>query len=262
MRSFFIGVFAIFVAAILWSGWWWYGSTVEERTIAAWIGRTDGASARVVSTSGYPNRFDTTLTGPELKGDRMDWSAEFMQILRLSYRPGRYILVFDTTQRIDTGVQVMTLTAEQARASVARDRGTLRSSFVIDAPSLASSAGWTATANTMLFATRPDSGGTEVGLDLRTLEFDGVTSDVHLQGVVTEGADGQPSGELLLKVGHWPSFLALLRALEAVTPDQFDLLSQPTEERVQMTVILTNGRVSLGGVDIGPLPIMPLPLPY
>ena len=261
MRSFMIGIIAVFCAALLWSGWWWYGSTAEERAVAAWIGRTDGVSARVVSTTGFPNRFDTTVTEPEIRGDRLDWSTGFVQILRLSYRPGRYILAFDTAQRIDTVDQILTFESDQARASVARDDDGARSSFVIDAPVLTSSAGWSAGAKALLFATRPSGDGTEFGLDLRTLEFEGVTSDVHLQGVLTEGASGQPTGELLLKVGHWPSFLALLRAVNAVTPDQFDLLSQPTEERVQMTVTLTDGAVNLGGVDIGTLPVLPLPLP-
>ncbi|MEO1048886.1 MAG: DUF2125 domain-containing protein, partial [Pseudomonadota bacterium] len=56
----------LLVGALAWMIWWVAGHTAYERGLSAWIDqrRGEGWAADVgsLTTAGFPNRFDTTLT--------------------------------------------------------------------------------------------------------------------------------------------------------------------------------------------------------
>ena len=93
-----IGVVVVLVT--LWSGYWFVGSRGVEAGLAAWIDarRAEGWVAEYsdISTIGYPNRFDTTISDLALADPAtgLAWNMPFFQILTLSYTPNHIIAVF------------------------------------------------------------------------------------------------------------------------------------------------------------------------
>lgn len=108
-------------AAVLWGGYWFVGSRAIERGTVAWFAGQDGmAQASAVSVAGFPNRFDLTVTEPEIFDPRsgLGWQAPFFQLFALSYRPHHLIAVWPQTQTIVTPMETLQLTADRMRASL------------------------------------------------------------------------------------------------------------------------------------------------
>lgn len=119
---------AIILAAVLgWGGYWFIGATATEAALAGWIEarRAEGwvADYAKLGTRGFPNRFDTTVTGLDLADPdtRVAWSAPFFQILSLSYRPGHVILIWPDRQSLSTPDSRTEITAGDMRASTVVD---------------------------------------------------------------------------------------------------------------------------------------------
>lgn len=114
---------AVIAAAGLYSGYWFVGaSTVETgATTALDDMRADGWDIAYddLSTSGFPNRFDTTLTAPRLSapGGYPAWQAEGITVYALSYRPNEVIALFPPVQTVALGTETLTLSAAEMRAS-------------------------------------------------------------------------------------------------------------------------------------------------
>ena len=115
---------AILGAAFLWGGWWWIGATGLERGTRAAI---DGARAKGwtiavadLSVAGFPNRFDLTLTDPTVSppDGGWRWSAPFVQIFALSYRPNHVISVVPPGQTIAGPWGVLRVSDDDLRASI------------------------------------------------------------------------------------------------------------------------------------------------
>jgi hypothetical protein len=120
----------IFVAAVLaWGGYWFLGANATEKALAAWFGerRAEGWVAEYASleTLGFPNRFDTTVSGLELADPDtgVAWSAPFFQILSLSYKPNHVILVWPDRQSFSTPDRQTSVTAGDMRGSAVFDIG-------------------------------------------------------------------------------------------------------------------------------------------
>lgn len=107
-----------------WSGWWWFAAGMAERGARDWLAAHQAAGWQVnhqaLAVRGFPNRIDLSLTGLALETPdrRWGWSAPFLQILSLSYKPWHLVVAFDHQQRITTPDEVFTLTAERMQASV------------------------------------------------------------------------------------------------------------------------------------------------
>jgi hypothetical protein len=69
---------------------------LDARAAEGWIAEYESDAHR-----GFPNRFDTTITGLDLADPEtgVAWSAPFFQILSLSYQPNHVIAVFPPTRR-------------------------------------------------------------------------------------------------------------------------------------------------------------------
>ena len=90
------------VATVLWCGYWFAGSRALEVAIDQTLADLDSPlSAEDRSVAGFPNRFDVTLTAPRVSLPGLAWSAPFVQVFALSYRPHHLVLVFPPEQQLD-----------------------------------------------------------------------------------------------------------------------------------------------------------------
>jgi hypothetical protein len=157
----------VLAAAGLWSGYWLIGSRGVESGLRGWLDERwrQGwvASHAGVETHGFPNRFDTTITDLELADPATGvvWSAPFLQLFRLSYRPDHVIAVWPDRQALTFSHQRLTITSDDARGSFVFKPGTEyqieRSSVVFSGVALVSSEGWSSATKSGLLATRRNS---------------------------------------------------------------------------------------------------------
>ncbi|WP_161555746.1 DUF2125 domain-containing protein [Mangrovicoccus ximenensis] len=155
---------AILAAAIGWSGYWLYGAHATENAIRTWFDDREAeawvANYDSVDTAGFPNRFDTTISAPELADPEtgVAWSAEFIQLLSLSYKPNHIIAVWPDEQRLSTPLETVTMATSDLRGSLivnplarmAIQRTTIEGSDI----RLASTLDWQASASALQLAMR------------------------------------------------------------------------------------------------------------
>ena len=112
----------VLIAAVGWSGYWFYGARSLHRAIRAEIAelRSDGISVETddISVTGFPNQFDTTFTTPRLAWPSgVVWSAPFLQIFALSYRPNQIIVALPPRQSLSGPFGEAVIENGRARAS-------------------------------------------------------------------------------------------------------------------------------------------------
>ncbi len=117
-----IGILVI--GSLLWGGYWFVGERTVERGMVNWLDETSNSGIQIeyhgVNTTGFPNRFDTTiddLTVHDLNA-RLAWSAPFLQIFALSYKPNHVIAVFPNEQQIELNQRVIDVYSDDMRASL------------------------------------------------------------------------------------------------------------------------------------------------
>ncbi len=156
-------IIVILVASLAWMSWWAFGSAALDRTLTNWVEarRAEGWAADVadIDVAGFPNRFDTTLSGVRLADPEtgVAWSAEFLQLLALAYKPHQVIAVLPNAHRLSTPLQTLDFSHDQARGSIFLEPSPSlpldRATIVVDALQIASSLGWTARLDQGRFAT-------------------------------------------------------------------------------------------------------------
>lgn len=182
---------AVAVLGIVWCGWWFIGARGAEHA-AAEVERQLAArglevSQQGVAVAGFPNRFDLTVTRPEVfdPARGIGWRAPFAQVLTLSYAPWRLIAALPEEQVVTLPGQAVTVGSTRMRASLfLKPRPSLpldRLDAVAEGVSLRSDAGWSlgfASANLSVIARE---GGAE--LAWRVLE---AVPDRRLSALVAE----------------------------------------------------------------------------
>ncbi|WP_135504410.1 DUF2125 domain-containing protein [Roseovarius aestuariivivens] len=114
----------ILVVAGAWAGYWAVGSASVQTTFQRWFEerRAEGWVAEYgeLTTRGFPNRFDTTISNVSLADPAtgLAWDAPFFQIFALSYRPNHIIAVWPNDQRLATPLQKFDIASEDMRASL------------------------------------------------------------------------------------------------------------------------------------------------
>ncbi|MCA8884769.1 MAG: DUF2125 domain-containing protein [Rhodobacteraceae bacterium] len=117
----------VIFAASAWAGYWVLGSRAVTGSLETWFDEREAEGWAVhvddVSTTGFPNRFDTTLTDLDLADPDTGWAwhAPFFQILTLSYKPNHVIVVWPDRQQFATPHQTLSVTSDTLRGSVVVD---------------------------------------------------------------------------------------------------------------------------------------------
>ncbi len=142
----------VLVGALIWMSWWAIGQTAYEKGVSAWIDDRRGegwvADLETLETKGFPNRFDTTLTELHLADPDtgIAWTTPKVQILSLAYKPHQVIAVLAPSHRFSTPFETLTLSHEDARASLFLKPTTSlaldRARLVIDTLKVTSTRGW------------------------------------------------------------------------------------------------------------------------
>ncbi len=152
--------------SMLWAGYWFVGSSALERGMESWLsddtGRDWSSEYSALQTTGFPNRFDTTLHDLRIEdvGQSMAWSAPFLQIFALSYKPNHIIAIWPNRQTIEIGsgeigAQVLDIKTDRMRGSVVFRPDTAltldRSALEIANFALQSNLGWSMSARSGQF---------------------------------------------------------------------------------------------------------------
>lgn len=190
-------LWVVLIAAAGWSGLWFAGERTLDRAVAEALAQAaPGITAEGYSIQGFPNRFDVTVTEPRA-GDAVDgvaWSAPFVQVLALSYRPWHTIIALPPEQRFDWPDGGLTLRAGKMQASlVLRPTSALalnRLTLVADGLEVRPDRGVGARIASVHFATRPDptrANAHEIGLDVT-----GIAPDAAALATLPPGTDLPP----------------------------------------------------------------------
>ena len=154
-------LFVIIAAAALYAGYWFVGSSsatagferwFEERRAEGWVADVDS-----IETRGFPSRFDTTLSAISLADPDtgLAYSAPFLQIFALSYKPEHLIAVWPNEQTFSSPFGKAAITSEDMRASLIVKKNTSlaleKANFTADAVNIAIDTGETlGTANALM----------------------------------------------------------------------------------------------------------------
>ncbi|AWB49811.1 High-affinity K+ transporter ATPase chain B [Gemmobacter aquarius] len=175
---------ALLVVSGLWAGYWVVGSRAMESAVDQWFAQPHGeltASRSDVSISGFPNRFDLTVTDPVLADTTLGWgwSAPFAQVFMMTWKPWHLIAALPQEQRIDTPMGPFTLRSSQLEGSLVVIPGTAlaldRTVLSGEGLALSGKSGWEVAATKATFATRlmpDDAKAHEIGFDATTVSPD------------------------------------------------------------------------------------------
>lgn len=114
----------IIAAAALYAGYWFIGSSGATAGFERWFEerRSEGWQADYASidTRGFPSRFDTTITDIALADPDtgLAYTAPFLQIFALSYKPEHIIAVWPNTQSFSSPFGKTAITSADMRASL------------------------------------------------------------------------------------------------------------------------------------------------
>jgi hypothetical protein len=169
----------VVAAAVAWGGYWFVGARALKRAAEAWfVAQTDAgliAERSSLTVQGFPSRFDLTVNDLHLADPATGygWTAPFVQILALSYRPWHVIAALPNDQQVQTPGQAFAVSSTKLQGSVVVEPGlalTLdRLTAVGENLRFTSDLGWSAAADTLRFATKQtEPGGMvhEIGLEV------------------------------------------------------------------------------------------------
>lgn len=190
----------VILAALGWSGFWWYNASLRQRAIEGWLAerRADGwqAEAADLRVTGFPNRVDVIVKDLRLADPDAGWSwqAEGLEILSLAYKPHQFIVALPGRQVVATPYESITAQADVLRGSVGFRPSTRleldHSTFEIGGLDIESDAGWRARVGKAILATRQAAGipfAHDVAFNAETLLLpDGLTA--RTAGVLSDVA--------------------------------------------------------------------------
>jgi len=172
--------------AALWSGYWFVAARGLEAGVSAWLEAQRAVGWRMETSAmnvrGFPNRLDLVADSVAVQSPdgTVGWSAPFLQVMALSYRPNHLVAVWPQEQVVTTLAGPVTVKSQDMRASAVLQPGTGlpldRAAMVIEAPRLEMAAG-TLAAMTARLAVReapPKADTYEIGLEATELVLSGL----------------------------------------------------------------------------------------
>lgn len=197
---------------VLWGSYWFVGATAIEGGAGQWFAATAAQGMTTgnegISVSGFPSRFDLTVTKPRLADPRTGWgwTAPFAQILSMTWKPWHIIAILPQTQQINGPGQQIALTSTRIVASLRLlpTSDLTLGELVIEGHDLSvrSDRGWQVGVGSAVLAVANDPTvpfGQRLGLEVSDLRPDpslggrmialgDVISSVHLDAVITLSA--------------------------------------------------------------------------
>ena len=183
----------IVIAALGWSGYWWFNASVRRDAVETWFAerQADGWVAEYgdLRITGFPNRVDTILTDVELADPDSGWSwtAPRFELLTLSYQPFEIIAVWPGQHQVASPFERVSIEGDVLRASLAVSANGAfelkRSRIEGRDVQIGSTSGWTVDIPTLAIATEVPEGADDsrthrFGL---TMEDFGLSSDLRRQ---------------------------------------------------------------------------------
>ncbi|AMY68184.1 hypothetical protein AKL17_0925 [Frigidibacter mobilis] len=107
-------------AAVLYGGYWVAGSTAMRRGAEAALADLQAqgiAGPAGITLRGFPSRFDLTVEPVQLRSGAVEWSAPFVQLFMLAYRPTHLIAVWPHEQALTLAGLRLAITSTDIRAS-------------------------------------------------------------------------------------------------------------------------------------------------
>lgn len=155
------------ILAALWGGYWWAGARGVEQAATGWIDDQRARGLMVahdgLTVSGFPNRFDLTVTGLSVADPARDtgWTTPFVQVFAMTWKPWHLIAATPGGQTITLPGQVLTLDGSRIMASLVLTPGTdlaLKETVASgEGLALSSTLGWRMTAEKVVASTRADA---------------------------------------------------------------------------------------------------------
>ena len=192
---------SVLALALIWGGYWFVGAIAIERGAEDFFAAQGARAGRAsLVVHGFPNRFDLTVTQPEVNDPVVGWrwTAPFAQIFAMTWKPWHLIGVMADSQEIDTGVQQIGVTSTDLRGSLVLHPGTdlALDRLVVEGTALqaTSTLGWQIGAAKLAFATAEDAtrrNAVRLGLQVEAVDLGpavaaalpdlgGVVETVHL----------------------------------------------------------------------------------
>ena len=178
---------------VLWGGYWVVGSRALDREVNAWFATQAAGGLMIgrdaVSVAGFPNRFDVTVTAPFVMDEASGWgwSAPFVQVFSMTWKPWHMIAAVAPTQDVTTPLgRIVTVTSD-IRASLKLRPGLdlALDQVIIDGKKLSfTSDGWSMAAGRIELAAAADAtrlNGVRLGL-----QADDVTLDPAIAALVPD----------------------------------------------------------------------------
>ena len=150
-------LFLLVLATLLWSGYWFAGSSVLRQGAEDWFANAAArgltAEKTNLTVAGFPNRFDLTVEGLRLSSPAsgLEWQAPFAQVFAMTWKPWHIIAALPPDQTVTLPGQTVTVTSSGLLASLrARPSPDLPLAMLVaeaDSLSARSSQGWTLAAD-------------------------------------------------------------------------------------------------------------------
>ena len=114
---------AVIVAALLYSGFWFFAANRGNAQVDGWIADLEAQGWQVSlsdrTNRGFPNRIDTTFDDLRLQSPSGHViEAPFLQVLRLAYRPSEVIVIAPPEFEVRINDRPWQVEAEGLRASI------------------------------------------------------------------------------------------------------------------------------------------------
>lgn len=238
-------LFLLITLTVLWSGYWFVGSSVIRTAANDWFAGAAGqglvAENSTLTVAGFPNRFDLTVTDLVVSDPAtgIGWQAPFAQVFAMTWKPWHIIAALPPTQVVTLPGQSVTITSDGLRASVRARPATsvpLAMAIVESGPFAASSTqGWT------------------TGADKAVLSLGAAAGKPDAYDIAADIAGLAPDPSLLTQLvpdGGLPSSIAEIRLRATATlTAPLDRFAGDTRPRV-VAVDLTDALVTWGEVSV------------
>ena len=194
---------------VLWAAYWFVGSYAVKGAVVSGFTQTAGqevlATNGGVAVAGFPNRFDLTVTTPEVsdKAAGWAWKAPFAQVFAMTWKPWNVIAALPNDQTLTVAGQTIGLHSSRMMGSLLLEPTTALAlkEVVVESEGLlaTSDLGWKVGVEKLVLASRADPAtrnAQEIGLDITALtpdpalaamlpELGPTVSVVHLDAILT-----------------------------------------------------------------------------